>query len=636
MSNSNRWSGLIAASVALQLVGQTGVDAEQASQPSSTLAARIDASDVHACLILGDGSVWCWGDNAFGQLGNGTKTSSAVPTPVTLPAGRTAVAITAGSFHSCAIFDDGTAACWGANHVGQLGNGTNVESTVPVLVLLASGRTAMAITADDIHTCAIFDDGVATCWGDNDHGELGNGSNDDSNVPVPVLLPAGRSATAISSSDLHTSAILDDGSVVAWGTNQAGQLGTGTSTSSVNEPIAVPLPAARSAVAIATGAIHGCALLDDDTATCWGTNQFGQVGNGSTMTSPVRPTPVLLPSGETAIAIAAGGSHACAILADGASVCWGRNSSGQLGDATNDNSNIPISVRLPANAKAVAITGGAEVTCALLDDESVYCWGDNTFKQLGDGTTNDSNVPVRVLLPTDADGDGTPDQTDLDDDEDGVSDEEENAAGSDPLDPASTPEICDGVDNDGNDGIDEGFIKTAFFRDQDGDGYGTLLDGGLACTAPPGYVADSSDCQDQDAAINPGAAEVCNGVDDDCDGSVDENDICGAPDTDGDGIPDDKDVEGIEEAVAAQLDSSFKSRGHRNSIRNALEEAEASIAAGDIAGAIGKLQNLRRKVDGCGALLGLEIADNDDWITDCAAQHEIRDLIDGLIARLRA
>ena len=302
----------------------------------------------------------------------------------------------------------------------------------------------------------------------------------------------------------------------------------------------------------------------------------------------------------------------------------------------------------------------------------------------------------------DTDGDGTPDALDLDDDEDGISDEEESAAGSDPLNPASTPEVCDGVDNDGNDGIDEGFTKTAFFRDQDDDGYGTPLDGGLACTAPPGYVADSSDCQDQDAAINPGAtetcdgldndcdgsiddgatsafhrdadgdgfgdpgdggfactappgyvadssdcqdqdaainpgaAEVCNDVDDDCDGSVDENDICRAPDTDGDGIPDDEDVEGIEEAVAAQPDSSFKSRGHRNSIRNALEDAEASIAAGDIAGAIRKLQNLRRKVDGCGALLGLEIADNNDWITDCGAQHEIRDLIDQLITNLSA
>ena len=122
----------------------------------------------------------------------------------------------------------------------------------------------------------------------------------------------------------------------------------------------------------------------------------------------------------------------------------------------------------------------------------------------------DSGVRLRVRhLPPqeqspDTDGDGTPDAVDLDDDEDGISDEEESAAGSDPLNPASTPEVCDGVDNDGNDGIDEGFTKTAFFLDEDDDGYGTPLDGGLACTAPPGYVADSSDCQDQDAVINPG------------------------------------------------------------------------------------------------------------------------------------
>jgi hypothetical protein len=150
-------------------------------------------------------------------------------------------------------------------------------------------------------------------------------------------------------------------------------------------------------------------------------------------------------------------------------------------------------------------------------------------------------------------------------------------------------------------------------------------------------ISDEDEIAAGSDPLNPASTpEVCDGVDNDGNDGVDENGICGAPDTDGDGIPDDQDVEGIEEAVAAQPDSSFKSRGHRNSIRNALEDAEASIAAGDIAGAIRKLQNLRRKVDGCGALVGLEIADNDDWITDCAAQHEIRELIDQLIDNLSA
>ena len=238
--------------------------------------------------------------------------------------------------------------------------------------------------------------------------------------------------------------------------------------------------------------------------------------------------------------------------------------------------------------------------------------------------------------PADTDGDGTPDETDPDDDGDGVSDEEEEKLGSDPLDPASTPEVCDGDDNDGDGEIDEGFDTRLFFLDHDGDGYGTFVFSVRACEAPPLHVDNADDCDDREPNRHPGAAEVCNGVDDDCDDAADEGGVCEIPDDDGDGIPNDKDVEGIQQAVASEPASAFGSGGQKNAIRNALEEVEALILAGDVPGAIQRLRILRRKVDGCGKLLGLQVPDNDDWIKDCAVQREIRDMIDQLIANLSA
>ena len=252
--------------------------------PSERFAISIDGYNDHMCAILDDGSAMCWGDNLIGQLGDGTTTDSNIPVAVSLPAGRTATALALGNYHSCAILDDGSIHCWGYNGYGQLGDGTNTNSNTPVAVNLPAGRTATALALGWQHSCAILDDGSAMCWGDNDYGQLGDGTTTDSTTPVAVSLPAGSTATALALGGYHSCAILDDGSTMCWGNNDNGRLGDGTTTDSTT-PVAVSLPAGRTATALALGSAHSCAILDDGSVHCSGYNYYGQLGDGTTTNS---------------------------------------------------------------------------------------------------------------------------------------------------------------------------------------------------------------------------------------------------------------------------------------------------------------------------------------------------------------
>ena len=258
----------------------------------------------HTCAILDNGSVSCWGSGSQGRLGNGATSNQTTPTLTsTLGVGRTAVAVSSGVAHTCAILDNGSIACWGYNGAGALGNGGTTDSTTPVLTSsLGAGRTAVALSAGGDHTCAILDNGSVSCWGYNEEGGLGNGGTTDSTTPVLTSsLGAGRTAVALSSGNYHTCAILDNGSIACWGgANEYGQYGNGNYTSSNIPVLTSSLGAGRTAVALSSGEYHTCAILDNGSVSCWGYNGNGQLGNGGTTDST---TPVLtssLGAGRTA------------------------------------------------------------------------------------------------------------------------------------------------------------------------------------------------------------------------------------------------------------------------------------------------------------------------------------------------
>jgi alpha-tubulin suppressor-like RCC1 family protein len=267
-------------------------------------------------------------------LGDGRKTDSS--TPVVVSGLSDAVAISAGSSHSCALLANQTAKCWGDNSKGQLGDGTGTDSPTPVAVSFLSG--AVRLSAGYLSTCAVFSDGSAKCWGDNEFGQLGDGTTD--NHTTPTLAVEGLAgARSISTGYHHACAFLVRGGARCWGNNTDGELGNGTTTGALT-PVAVSN--VNTAIAISAGEqSHGCVVLANETARCWGSNAFGELGNGTTTGSP---KPVAVSRSEGSVAVSAGAHHSCALAENGIVRCWGNNATGQLGTGDTTTALRPVLV----------------------------------------------------------------------------------------------------------------------------------------------------------------------------------------------------------------------------------------------------------------------------------------------------
>jgi alpha-tubulin suppressor-like RCC1 family protein len=373
----------------------TGIGAGPTAQPSLVAARQVRAivaGEGSTCALLSDGTVECWGANGVGQLGNGTKTYTSTPVAVSGLSGVSA--ITAGGSHFCALVSGGTVECWGYGFVGQLGNGiTGTSSSTPVAVSRLAGVSA--ISAGNNHTCALLSGGTVECWGNGLAVQLGDGSTDDRPTPVGVPSLSGVSVisagvSAISAGGNHTCALLSGGTVECWGDNEMGQLGNGTTTSS-STPVAVSGLSGVSAISAGATSDHTCALLSGGTVECWGRNDDGLLaGDSPTYNS----TPVAVSGLSGVSAVTAGGLHTCALLSGGTVECWGRIQSGPFGEGTISNSSSPVAVS--GLSRVSAISAGGNHTCALLSGGTAECWGDNLNGQLGNGTEKDSSVPVQI------------------------------------------------------------------------------------------------------------------------------------------------------------------------------------------------------------------------------------------------
>ena len=359
-----------------------------------------------------------------GELGNSLPA-------VDLGSGRSATAVAAGGNHTCALLDDGSVKCWGLGGFGRLGLGDTANrgdgpgemgDSLPA-VGLGSGRSATAISVGSYHSCALLDNGSVKCWGANGYGRLGLGDTADrgdgpgemGDALPAVGLGAGRSAVAVDVGVSHSCVVLDNATVKCWGRNNAGQLGLADTNNRGDGPgeMGDSLPAVvlggRTATAVSAGGDHTCVVLDTAGVKCWGENAAGELGLGDTNDrgdvsgemGTSLPT-VSLGAGRTALAVSAGFAGTCVRLDDGSVKCWGANAAGQLGlgdvnnrgDGAGEMGNSLPAVNLGAG-RTVAVVGlGSDHGCARLDDGSVRCWGAGTSGKLGQGdTTNRGDGP---------------------------------------------------------------------------------------------------------------------------------------------------------------------------------------------------------------------------------------------------
>ena len=387
----------LASSAVVLLAGvcfaNTPVSASQPTQPLSAPLINFVSVSVgsgHTCGLTDRGGAMCWGANTNGQLGDGTTTDRY--TPVYVKGLSTGVrAISAGSTHSCALLTTGGVKCWGNNNRGQLGDGTKIDRWTPVDVIgLASG--VASIEAGGLDTCAVTIGGGAKCWGSNNGGRLGDGTTIDRWTPVDVVgLNSG--VAKIRTNDAggaHTCAVTTSGGAKCWGWNQFGQLGVGNTNGS-NVPVDVS--GLTSGVSdIALGTWHTCATTSSG-VKCWGDSSFGQLGNALTATQTTPAGVIGLEGG--ALGVTTGRDHSCALLSANSIKCWGSNFSGELGDGTTIGRLSPTAV-ISLTGSVSAISAGGEHSCALLTNGGIDCWGDNYAGQLGNGLAINHTTPTDV------------------------------------------------------------------------------------------------------------------------------------------------------------------------------------------------------------------------------------------------
>jgi len=347
------------------------------------------------CAVLSDGTVRCWGDNYFGEVGNGTSGSASerVVTPSAVPnlTGVTAVAV--GYGNTCAIGTGGVLSCWGDNQSGELGNGTTNNAPAPTMVSGLTGATGVSVGGgpNGFYSCATVPGGLLYCWGSNGASELGLGYEGDLlESPTQTRI---SNVLSVAAGEYSACAIVSGGTVECWGEDGLGQLGNGTvGGSDQSTPTAVPN--LTGVTSISAGQFHFCALLTGGTVKCWGNDLNGQVGDG--LTGGQTPTPTVV-SGLTAVptAVSAGENHTCALLTDGTVECWGDNSSGELGNGlVNSSSGNTTPVKVATLKNVTQVAAGANFTCALLATGEVDCWGDNSVGELGNGTTSVNPQPT--------------------------------------------------------------------------------------------------------------------------------------------------------------------------------------------------------------------------------------------------
>ena len=398
--------------------------------------ATLSAGDLHTCGIDLDGALFCWGDNAAGQLGRSPSDLTESTLPLAVPG--TWRTVSAGGAHTCAIATDGALACWGDNLDGQSGTGTAAARVPPTVISPGPWR---AVSAGLLVTCGITEVGAASCWGSNANGAVGDGAATSARSPSPIASQA--AFASITAGNQHACALSTEGALWCWGYNGFGQVGDGTAG---NKSTPTEIEPGTRWLAVEAGAHTTCAIRDDGVLFCWGQASSGEIGDGTTANARYLPQPAGLED-DRWTAIEVGAARACGTRVDGTLLCWGRNDQEQLpspralaiqsapvevpvkrgswkavtlgalhaclldahdnawcvgnagrGQLGNGGGSHTRPVQVPG--QWLAVEAGDDITCALSDTARLECWGTNHLGQLGDGSRLARQRPVRAAVPT--------------------------------------------------------------------------------------------------------------------------------------------------------------------------------------------------------------------------------------------
>lgn len=361
----------------------------------------LSAGAANTCAIEANQKVYCWGSNISRQLGIGDNnlTYALQPIPVNALNG-VPVGISTGYDSACAMLAFGTMRCWGNNGNGALGaakTGGNAGSAQTAAALTGPWATPANVATGRRHVCFLDNNKTVKCQGLGTSGQLGNAANNNSATPVQAAVitgaTAGTSAVQVVSGLDHSCALLDNGNVKCWGANNFRQIGTPTDTAAaINQPTDVP-SLNNDITQIASHADHTCAIRSNGDVRCWGANNFGQLGDGTI--APFKGAVTVDNLAGNAKEVSTGVDHSCALITNGAVRCWGANNYGQLGTGTTTNATQAVTVAgLPR--PAIALSAGGFHSCARLDDQSIYCWGRNDRGQLGNNSRTSSSAPVKI------------------------------------------------------------------------------------------------------------------------------------------------------------------------------------------------------------------------------------------------
>ncbi len=349
----------------------------------------VTAGRGHTCGVTTADAAYCWGGNFAGQLGDGTTMQRLTPA---LIAGNLALTnLNAGAFHTCGMISSGAAYCWGLNDYGQLGDGTSQnQRSTPALV--AGNLIFTSLSTGYSHTCGMTSNGAAYCWGLNTFGNIGDGTTMQRSTPT--LVAGNLTFASLSAGYYYTCGVTTSGAAYCWGSNTYGNLGDGTTTARYT-PVAIA--GNLTFRSLSTGYDETCGVTTNGAAYCWGYNTNGGLGDGTTIR---RSTPMKVAGNLSFTSLSVAGDligYSCGVTTSGAAYCWGDNYWGQLGDGTTMQRSTPTLVA--GNLAFTSLSASNLHTCGLIASGAAYCWGFNSSGELGDGTWIPRSTPTPVRIP---------------------------------------------------------------------------------------------------------------------------------------------------------------------------------------------------------------------------------------------